>query len=146
RRSSDLLRDRAGFNERIQSFQCLRRTELLVAAAKDELLGLRKQLDVADAAAAEFDVKYRIAELCALMRGKNLALDRMNVFDGGEVEMLAPDEGRQGVQEFGAGDPITRRCARLDERGALPILTEALVVMFRGGDRDGNRRRARVRP
>ncbi len=65
------------------------------------------------------------------MRGEDLTLDRMNVFDGGEIEMLAPDEGREGVQELGAGRPITRRGARLDERRAFPILTEVLVVMFR---------------
>ena len=68
-------------------------------AARDQLLGLGEELDVADAAAPELDV-------VACDRNRAMALERMHaplhgmdVGDGGEVEIFAPDEGRELAQE-----------------------------------------------
>ena len=64
-----------------------------IAAAEDELLGLGEELDLADAAAAELHVVARHLDRAAAAMGVDLALDRMDVVDRGEVEMPPPDEG-----------------------------------------------------
>jgi hypothetical protein len=78
--------------------------------------------------------------------GVDLALDRMDVGDGGEVEVLAPDvglqfgqEGRRRVQVPGAG-------AGLDEGRPFPVLADRLVVLQRRGRRHRERCRRRVGP
>jgi hypothetical protein len=49
--------------------------------------------------------------------------------------MFAPDEGLQGLQEFGAGNAVAGGGARLDESGALPVLAEVLVIAATRGAR-----------
>ena len=66
-----------------------------MAAADDELLGLDEELDLADAAAAELDVVALDRDLVVAPIGVDLPLHRVDVGDRGEVEILAPDEGRQ---------------------------------------------------
>src|SRR5262249_42567659 len=85
--------DHARFCQRVERLERTRRTQAFVASAEDQLLGLREQFDVANTAAAEFDIENWIAELGAFVSRKNLPLDRFDVGDGGEVEMLAPDKG-----------------------------------------------------
>ena len=69
-----------------------------VAAAGDELLGLHEELDLADAAAAELDVVAGDRDLAVAAIGVDLPLDRVDVGDRGEVEIFAPDEGREFVR------------------------------------------------
>ena len=110
------------------------RAKLAVASAQDELLGLREQFDVADAAAAEFYVEHRIGEFSTLMGGKYLALDRVHILDRGKVEMLAPDERRERSKKRAPFGAVAGGGARLDEGGALPVLPQRLVIMLRRGD------------
>ena len=65
-----------------------------MAAAGDELLGLHEELDLADAAAAELDVVALDRDLAMAAIGVDLPLHAVDVGDGGEVEIFAPDEGR----------------------------------------------------
>ena len=89
-----------------------RRPELGVAAAGDELLGLGEELDIADAAAAELDVVPLDRDGAVALIGMHPPLHGVDVGDGREVEIFAPDEGR----ELAAGTPRPprhrrRRCA-----------------------------------
>ena len=68
----------------------------------------------------------------------------MHVGDGGEVEIFAPDEGRELLQELFASEDVARDRPRLDIGGALPVLAHAFVIAQRRFERDGDRRRARI--
>src|SRR5262249_61456594 len=48
--------------------------------------------------------------------------------DGGVVEIFAPDERRELAQELLARFAVARSDSRLDERGPLLALAEALVI------------------
>ena len=74
--------------------------------------------------------------------GMDLPLDRMNVGDGGEVEILAEDERYQFLEETLAGVDVASHGPRLDVGGALPVLATAFIVVHRRIDREGQRRRA----
>ena len=66
-----------------------------IAAAPDQLLRLGEELDFADAAAADLDVVALDGDLRAAAMRVDLALDRVDVLDRREIEVLAPDEGLQ---------------------------------------------------
>ena len=70
-----------------------------VATAEDQLLGLDEELDLADAAGAQLQVGARRGQPRVGPQFLDLALDRMDVGDGGEVEVAPPDEGLQLGQE-----------------------------------------------
>src|SRR6185369_7348363 len=78
--------------------------------------------------------------------GVDLPLDRVDVLNGGEIEVLAPEKRPQFAEEGGAGGAIAGHGPRLDQRRALPILSRALVIIERGLDRDRGRRRGRIGP
>ena len=78
--------------------------------------------------------------------GGDLPLDRLDVLDGGKVEILAPDEGPQPLHHVRADRRIAGDRARLDHCGALPVLPVALVVLLRSRDRERQRCRAHVGP
>ena len=80
-----------------------------MAAAGDQLLGLHEELDLADAAAAELDVVAFDRDLAVAAIGVDLPLHRVDVGDGGEVEILAPDERRELAQQALAGRDDRRR-------------------------------------
>ena len=115
------------------------RTQRRIAAAPDQLLRLRVQLDLANAAAASLDVIARDLDLAAAGLGGDLPLDRLDILNGCNIEILAPDEGPQPLHHVDAHRPIAGDRTRLDHRGALPVLPVALVVLFRS--RGGNRER-----
>jgi hypothetical protein len=106
--------------------------ERRVAAAGDKLLGLDEELDLADAAAAELDVVAGDGDLGMAAEVVDLPLDRMDVGDGGVVEIFPPDIGDELGEEGLARSDIAGDRPRLDEGGALPVLAEALVVLERG--------------
>jgi len=116
----------------------------MVAATGDQLLCLHEELDFANAAASELDVVTGNRDLPMAADGMDLALHRMDIVDGGEVEILAPDVRRQHFQEACARLPVARDGTRLDEGSALPVLPAAFVVALRGRERDGDGRAARV--
>ena len=117
-----------------------------MAAAGDELLGLHEELDLADAAAAELDVVAFDRDLAMAAIGVDLPLHVVDVGDGGEVEILAPDEGRQFAQQLLAGGDVAGAGARLDHGGALPVAADALVVVERRRGRDRDLGRGRIGP
>ena len=85
-----------GAAEGDQAFQSVERgagAEVGVAAAPDQLLGLGEELDLADATAADLDVVARDRDVAKALDRMDLAFDRMDVLDRGEVEMIAPDVG-----------------------------------------------------
>lgn len=109
---------------------CQLRQRLLGAAATkcrhpatgDQLLCLREELDLADAAATELDVVALDRDRAMPLVGMDLALDGMNIGDGGVVEILAKDERNEPAQELLASLDIASDGARLDEGGTLPVL------------------------
>ncbi len=120
-----------------------------VAAAGDELLRLHEKLDLADAAAAELDVVALDRDLAMAAIGMDLPLHLVHVGDGRVVEIFAPDERRQVAQEAARRQrEIAGAGPRLDQRGALPVLAAAFVVIERrfGRDRDLGRRRIGTQP
>ncbi len=66
--------------------------QLRMAAAGNELLGLYEKLDLANAAAAEFQILSGDGNRADFFVGMDLPLHRMHVGDRSEVEILAPDE------------------------------------------------------
>ena len=110
------------------------------------MLGLGEELDLADAAAPELDVVARDGDAAEAAEGVDLPLHRVHVGDGGEVEILAPDERRQILEQHLAGLDVAGPRARLDHRCALPVLAERLVVVERGIARHGGLRGASVGP
>ena len=99
-----------------------------MAARGDKLLGLREELDIADAATPELDIVACDRDLAVALMGMHAPLHGVDVGDGREVEIFAPDEGRELAQELFARVDIAGNDARLDQGGALPILAEALVI------------------
>ncbi len=85
-------------------------------------------------------------DLTVALDGVDLALDRMNILDGCEIEVSAPDERAQVFQELGTGNGIARHGAGLDHRRALPILAHPFVIGFRGQHRHGEGRGSGIGP
>ena len=138
--------DPAALLQPIQRHQRLAHAQLGLATAGDQLLGLHEELHLADAAAPDLDVVAGHADLAEAAEGVDLPLHGVNVGDGREVEVLAPDEGREVLQHGLPGRHITGHRARLDEGGALPVLPEAFVVVERRLRRERHRRGGRVGP
>jgi hypothetical protein len=114
-------------------------------AAEDELLGLHEELDLANAAASELDVVTGDGDFVVPAHGMNLPLHGVNVSDRGEVEILAPDERREILEEALAESEIAGNGPRLDQRGPLPVLANRLVVGVGGTERHRDRGRAGIR-
>jgi hypothetical protein len=86
----------------------------------------------------------RDRDLVMPANGMDLPFHRVNVGDGCEVEILAPDEGLEIGQEPLADAKIPGDCARLDHGGALPVLPDAFVIDEGARKRDGRRGRGWV--
>ena len=138
-------RDPAAVGQRRQRDAGPRVAQARLAPAQDELLGLGEELDLADAAAAHLQVVAERPDGGEAAVGVDLALDRVDVADGGVVEVLAPDEGDEAAQERPAGLQVARDRPRLDERRPLPVLAVALVVELGRVGRDRERVAGQVR-
>ena len=141
-----LRRDPSGFTERFEHFRGPIPAQRRVAATPDQLLGLGEEFDLADAAAPELDVVARRDDALTAPVGVDLAFDRMNVLDGGEVEGFAPQERAQVLQELLARQQIAGHRSRLYHRRAFPVLTHALVIGLGRQRRNGERRGAGIGP
>ncbi len=95
------------------------RAQRRIAAAEDQLLGLREELDLADAAAAQLDVVARHRDRAVAAMGMDLALDRMDVLDRGEIEIAPPDERLDRLEEA------------LRPRSRSPAQARALIIAAR---------------
>jgi hypothetical protein len=140
----DRALDAPSRDQRFESRESRRRPQFRLAAAPDELLGLDEEFDLADATTAKLDVVAANADRGAALVGIDLAFDRMNVLDRGEVEALAPQEWAQVRVEGVARRAVAADRSRLDQRRALPILAHALVIHFRGQNRDHGWRGSRI--
>ena len=114
-------------------------------AAPYQLLSLRVELDLANAAATNLDVVAQQRDHLMPLMGIDLPLDRMNILDGGEIQVLAPDERPQAREEEVAGFEIAGDGPGLDHGRPLPILAQSLVVGFGGARGDGEGCRTRIR-
>ena len=138
--------DPAGLGEAVEHGERRTAAQRCVAAAEDELLGLDEEFDLADSAATELHVMpVHRDDAMALVR-MDLPLDRVHVGERGEVVMLAPDERLELSEEDFPGLNVARGGPRLDEGGALPVLTHALVIGVCGFQRQHDRRRAGIGP
>ena len=122
-----------------------RRSQIDLAAAPDQLLGLGEEFDLANAAAAELDVVAFGDPGRAAAPAVDLAFDRVNILDRRIIQAFPPDERAEAVEKRLAGGDVAGDRARLDHRRALPILAEALVIGLGGQHRERQRRRAGVR-
>ena len=141
-----LRADPAVGSELGQHVKRARASHLRTAPAEDELLRLHEKLDLADAAAAELDVVAGHDDAVVAAHRMDLALHRVNVCDGGVVEILAPDEGRELGEEALSEFEIARRGPGLDQRGPLPVLADGLVIGVGADRRQGDRRRGGIGP
>ena len=143
---SGLRRNAAGAGQGFERVAGRRQAQLRHAPAPDELLRLGEELDLADAAAAELDVVARDLDAASAAMRVDLPLDRVDVLDRREIEMLAPQERRQLGEEFLPRLAVAGDGARLDEGGALPVLACAFIIRERRLERDRRRGRGGVRP
>ena len=137
-----LAADMAGAHQTVEGLARAAHAQRRIPPTPDELLRLRQKFDLADAAPPELDVVSGDGDLAAAAVSVDLALDRANVLDGGEVEVSAPDEGLQPAEESGSGLDVPGHGLRLDHGGSLPILAGGRVVGL--GRADGKRRRGRA--
>ncbi len=137
-----------------------------LAPGPDQLQRLRDELDLAYPAMAELEVvaEQRVHRVVAtraaglrsgrarrpepLRRRRRVAVDPalhgMDVLDGGEVEVPAPHERPDRLQEPPAAVEVARHRARLDHRRPFPGFAVAFVVCDRRRQRDGGRRGAGI--
>src|SRR3974390_358017 len=110
-----------------------------IAATCDQLLGLGKELDLTDAAAAELYVVSLTRNLAMSAIGVDLPLHRMNIFDRGKIEIFTPDKRGEIAEDFFSGNGVTGTRARLYQSGAFPVLSRAFIVgqSCRGRYRNG---------
>ncbi len=116
------------------------------APAPDELLRLSEELDLTDAAAAELDVVPGYGDAPAAAMRVDLTLDRVDILNRREIEVLAPQKGTQLGQEIRASGAVAGDRARFDQRGALPVLACALVISERREHRKCGSRRGGIGP
>ena len=126
-----LLRDQAARGKRGKGFERCTPAQVGIAAAQYQLLGLHKEFDLANAATAELDVVTGDRDLAVAFMGVNLPLDRMNIFDCREIEILAPDEGLHRLQKTLPRFGIAGTGTRLDHGRAFPVLAHRFVIMLR---------------
>jgi hypothetical protein len=84
--------------EHVKHLERLAAAQLRMAAAGNQLLGLHEEFDLADAATPELDVVAFHGDLAVTPICVDLALHAVDVGNGGEVEIFAPDERRELTQ------------------------------------------------
>ncbi len=144
--------ERGFFRHQLARAKCVQRRDSAALAqhrhapAQNQLLGLGEELDLADAAASELYVVTRDRDGAMALMRMNLALDGVNVFDRGIVEIAAPDKGHDCSQKILARLRIAGAGAGLDECRTFPVLTHTFVIRLRSIDGDGNLCRAGIGP
>ena len=145
-------RQMAGAGEQRQRVQRARGAQRRVAAAPDQLQGLRHELDLADAALAELDVVpgdaghrvLMVAEFGALM-GVDAPLHGVDIGQRGEIEVAAPDEGADSGEKRRTERKVAGHRTRLQHGSAFPVLAHALIIGDGGRQGDAGRGGGRVR-
>src|SRR5579871_7074065 len=91
-----------------------------MAAAGDQLLGLREEFDFADAPSPDLDVVTFHRDLALAAIGLHLPLHVVHIGKRCKIEMLAPDKGRDVSDHGLSGLDVAGTDTRLDHGGALP--------------------------
>ena len=126
-----LVTDPLPFGKRGERRQRAAVAQFRMTAARDQLLGLDEEFDLADAAAPELDVVAGDRDLAMAAIGVDLPLHRMDVGERGEIHVFAPHEGRQRLQQLLARRDVAGAGPRLDHRRAFPVLAAMLVIIER---------------
>jgi hypothetical protein len=132
--------------ESLQHLKGARAAHLRAASAKNKLLRLDEELDLANAAASKFDIVAGHDDMVVAAHGVDLALHRVDVGNCRIIEILAPDERREVAQETLAKLEVARRRAGFDQRRTLPVLTHSLVILIGAHGRERDRSRGRIGP
>ena len=132
--------------QHVERFQRRPHPQFRMPAAGDQLLGLREELDLADAAAPDLDVVAFDRDLALAAIGLHLPLHVVDVGKRCEIQMLAPDERRDIGDQRLAGFGVAGAGPRLDHGGAFPGPPFPLVIMQRRFGRDRDLRRGGIRP
>src|SRR5213592_1378963 len=104
----------------------------------DELLHLREEFGLADAAAAAFQVESRAESLALRIMVADTDADVADFVDGAEIERAAPDEGLDFGEEAFAESLVAGRGARANESGPLPRQSLRFIIRDRRRDRKGD--------
>src|SRR6516162_7295749 len=131
--------DTAGGSEATQRLASGSSPQLTHAPTPDQLLGLGEEFDFADAAATGLDVMPLDGDSSAAAKGVDLTLDRVDILNGGKIEVFPPNERLQLAQKALPGDPVAGHRPGLDQRCPFPILADALIVGERGWHRQHQR-------
>ena len=137
--------DPAGSREPAERLAGRADAQLLQSPAPDQLLRLGEEFDLPNPPAAGLDVVPFHRDFSAAAVRVDLALDRVDVLDGCEVEVFPPDERLQLAQKASSGGAVAGDRTGLDQRCTFPILPDALIVGERCRNRHGERRRCRIR-
>ena len=122
--------------QHLQGFQRRPHPQFGMPAAGDQLLGLREELDLADAAAPDLDIVALDRDLALAAIGLHLPLHVVHVGKRREIQMLAPDERRDFGDQRLAGLGVAGAGPRLDHGRAFPGPPFPLVIMQRRFGRD----------
>ena len=117
-----------------------------VPPAGDQLLGLDKEFDFANATSSKFYVVALDGDFAMTSIGMDLSLHFMDIRDRGVVEIFAPDERREIAEKLFAGCDVAGAGSRFDQRRPLPVLAAALVIVECGAGRNCDLGRGRIRP
>ena len=118
-----------------------RRPQRRIAAAMDQLVDLREELDLANAAAPALEVEAGAERLPLRMMVANAPRDAANLADRAEIERAAPDERPDRLEKCVAQRGVATCLACLDEGRALPGKRERLIIGNGCLDRQRDRRR-----
>ncbi len=105
----------------------------------DQLVDLREELDLADAAAPALQVVSRAERLTLRMVVPDTPRDPPYLADRAEIERAPPYERLDRPHEPFAQASVARRGARLDEGRALPRQRQRFVIADRRVDRQRDR-------
>ena len=117
-----------------------RRADAPIAPAVDQLVNLREELRLADAATAALQIIAGTERLPLRMVIANPRGDAAYLADRAEIERASPHERPDRIEKPLAERDITRRRAGADERRALPRQRLRLVIADRRLHRQDDRR------
>src|SRR5262249_11786389 len=101
-----LLVDPAVGLQRRERDNCAAVAQFSAPSARDQLLGLDKEFDLANATASELYVVTLDRDFAVTTIGMDLLLHFVDMRNRGVIEIFAPDERRQVAEESSAGAHI----------------------------------------
>ncbi len=119
--------DHPALAQQCQQVQGVAVAQRRIAAAADDRFQLHPELDLADAAGAEFQIVFALA---AAHLGIDQRLQFAQAFERCVVEIAAPDEGPQALQQLAPSRQVAAHRARAQQGEALPLAAFALVVIL----------------